>query len=259
MSRHGSRRTHTSPFVLAVLLSAVLVLSAIGFSTAIGRLVFLADFEMRLQSIRQQVHERFGLAGLLLPPPNLELQRFDARFPAHRTATWLHLLPASVFLVLAPLQFSSTMRTRFILFHRWSGRLLLLMAITSCLAGLYVGFVAPYAGVPETIVSTLFGLFFLVTLVKGFGAIRGGQTVGHRKWMIRAFALVLTASTARLALMGLDPLLRPIGAHYTTVFVLSLVVGWSVTSGAAELWINYSRPPLPSLLSQFVLTVKDRT
>ena len=54
-----------------------------------------------------------------------ELARADGRFAAHPLLILLHVIPGGFFLLLAPLQFSTWIRTRHFRVHRWSGRVLL--------------------------------------------------------------------------------------------------------------------------------------
>src|SRR5258708_16952940 len=48
----------------------------------------------------------------------------DAGFARHMALTLVHIFPAAVFMILAPLQFIPTIRAKHLSFHRWSGRLL---------------------------------------------------------------------------------------------------------------------------------------
>src|SRR5215472_14481780 len=51
----------------------------------------------------------------------------DAGFARHRALTLVHIVPASLFVCLAPLQFLPSIRRRHIWSHRWSGRVLLIL------------------------------------------------------------------------------------------------------------------------------------
>jgi uncharacterized membrane protein len=156
-------------------------------------------------------------------------------------ATVLHILPGGIFLLLAPLQFSSWVRSRFLQFHRWSGRLLVLAAMTAASTGLYFGLFLPFAGPGESVPITLFGGLLWYALWKAVVAIRGRQVVRHREWMIRAFALALAISTVRIVGAVLDLTLTPAGFGPRPMFVLAIWTGWVTTLGAAEIWIRYTR------------------
>src|SRR5258707_12409889 len=57
-------------------------------------------------------------------------------FTTHPILTCLHIVPGGLLVVLAPFQFSSHIRTRWIRFHRWSGRVIALAALPVGLSGL---------------------------------------------------------------------------------------------------------------------------
>src|SRR6266536_1238133 len=79
-----------------------LLLAAIGLAVALRRTYVL---------LFPPEHPRFAAAAAL-----------DAGFAAHRMLTLLHIIPAALLIVLMPLQFVSRIRTRHIIWHRWSGR-----------------------------------------------------------------------------------------------------------------------------------------
>ena len=66
--------------------------------------------------------------------------------------TNLHVVPGLVYLALAPVQFLKPVRRRYPDFHRWSGRLLVLIGIVLGAAALFLSTVIPYSGLPEQII-----------------------------------------------------------------------------------------------------------
>jgi len=165
---------------------------------------------------------------------NLLLQ-YEARFSTRPAMTLLHVIPGALFLSLGLLQFSSRIRNRWIRFHRWSGRVLMIAAIVSGFAGLYFGVVIPVAGFGEVSVIALVGAFIILAVVRGFLAIRRGDTARHREWMIRAFAAGIAVATVRV-IVGISQRFMPMPPAQT--IVVSFWAGWAITLGAAELWIR---------------------
>jgi uncharacterized membrane protein len=151
------------------------------------------------------------------------------------------VIPGGIFLTLALFQFSSNARRRYLPFHRWFGRALVLTAFAIGLTGLYFGLVVPYAGRSEAISIAIFGGLFLTAISRGFIAIRRGQVAQHREWMIRAFALALGIATVRIVGAIIDVTLTPAGIRPPVIFVLSVWVGWLLTLLAAELWLRHTR------------------
>ena len=145
-------------------------------------------------------------------------------------------------LLLAPLQFSSRIRSRHLRFHRWSGRIVMLAAITTALSGLYFGLFMPFGGPAEAVAIALFGGLLLTAVVRGFLAIRSGRVALHREWMIRTFALAIAISTVRLVGPVVDYAFTPGGLRSWDMFARSVWIGWVLTIAAAEAWIRYTRP-----------------
>lgn len=219
----------------------VVLLVAIGVAASLGRGVFLSDFGARLEPFRHQVLRALGRHDPFVLERAADVVLFDGRFAAHPFATVLHILPGGLFLLLAPLQFSPRVRSRFVQFHRWSGRLLVLAAITAASTGLYFGLFLPFAGPGESVPIALFGGLLLYALLKAVVAIRGRQVARHREWMIRAFALALAISTVRIVGAVLDLTVTPAGFGPRPMFVVAIWTGWVTTLGAAEIWIRYTR------------------
>ena len=168
---------------------------------------------------------------------------FSGKYYEHRVATFLHVLPGALVLLLAPLQFSKRLRSRYLGVHRWSGRLILLAVIPLSLSGFFFGSM-PFAGVPETLAIVVFGGLFLFAAARAFVAIRRRDIARHREWMIRMFAVAVGIETIRLV----DLLL--FGAFEISAraaFGISIWLGWIVTVGAAELWIHGTRPGVAPL------------
>jgi hypothetical protein len=152
--RDGAARNPPPPLLIGGLWSLVVLLSAIGAGAVIGRGVFPTDLGTRMEPLRDRIMGALDRDDPLKAPRPEELKRFDGRFGEHPLATLLHILPGGLFLVLAPLQFSSRIRNRHIAIHRWSGRVLVLAGFVSAVAGLYFGLLMPYAGPPEAAALT---------------------------------------------------------------------------------------------------------
>jgi hypothetical protein len=111
----------------------------------------------------------------------------------------LHAGFASTALLFGALQFSPVPRQRSPSFHRVVGRLY----VTSCLIGALPGFVLALGTSAGLIASIGFGLLataWTAANVLGWQRARTGQYTSHRRWMIRSWALTLSAVTLRLLL-----------------------------------------------------------
>ena len=207
----------------------VAILAAVGVSAAIGRAVSVAHGGLAYAQLSQ-----------LLPAEMVsEAYEFDRWFAAYPVLTFLHVLLGGIFLTLAPSQFSSRIRKRYVRFHRWSGRVLVLTALPIGLSGLLLAALFPYGGPAAASAAFAAGALFLVALIRAFVAIRRRDVARHREWMIRMFSVGLGIATVRV--VGLL-LFAITGARFQDIAGLSFWVGWVSTFAAAELWIRHTRP-----------------
>ena len=162
------------------------------------------------------------------------------RFP---TIVALHVVLGGIYLALAPWQFVKRIRSRHLGYHRWAGRLLVVIGVVVGVTALFMGLVIPKGGWPERVVICLFGTVFLVALVKGFVHVRAGRVSLHREWMIRAFAIGLAIATARLIFFPalLITMTDPTDRQFGTLLAASLAVAFVVHVSVAELWIRATR------------------
>ncbi len=225
----------------SVVRCAVVVLTAIGVAASLGRGIFLSDLAIQAEPFRQEALHALGRDDPFDLERAAELRFLDGRFASHPLATYLHILPGSLLLLVAPLQFSSWMRSRHLGVHRWSGRLLVAAAVTAASSGLYFGLFMPFGGRAESVPIAVFGGFLMYALMKAVAAIRRGDVARHREWMIRAFALALGISTVRIVVAVFDLTLTPAGFGARPLFVVSIWTGWVTTLVAAEIWIRYTR------------------
>lgn len=198
-----------------VLWTAIIMLTLVGLFASIHRGVLVADGGASAKT------------------------QFDRRFADHPVITFVHIVPGALFLTFAPFQFSVRVRTRYLRFHRWSGRLLVLSAIVSGSSGFVVG-LPSYGGAAESSARVVFGALLLITVVRAFVAIRLGDVSRHREWMIRAFSIAIGISTIRIVTLILTAIAGR--STFQEFFGVSFWIGWVLTLVAAELWIRYTRP-----------------
>lgn len=255
----GVSRTRTASVIVGGMWCTVVLLVLIGVTGAIARGIFPSDIAARMDPFRQSLLDAFGVVDPFAHERSRELAAFDGRFGAHPAATLLHIVPGAVFLLLAPLQLVSRVRDRHRELHRWSGRVAVIAAWISGLAGIYFGLFMPYAGIGEAIAIAVFGGLLLGSVSIGFVSIRRGRVARHREWMIRAFAVALAISTVRVVAAGLDLALTPLGVRPPQVFVISIWTGWILTVGVAELWIIATRAAAPGGASRSELPPAARS
>ena len=125
-----------------------------------------------------------------LIPPN------DDHFSRYLLPLRLHIAGGMGALLAGPWQFSEKLRTRALNLHRWLGRFYLLEVALGSVAGLVMATVSEQ-GLPTHLGFGILAVLWFVTGLEAYRMIRGGNTVAHRQWMIRNFALTLAAVTLR--------------------------------------------------------------
>ncbi|MFK7863722.1 MAG: DUF2306 domain-containing protein [Pseudohongiellaceae bacterium] len=165
----------------------------------------------------------------------------NEKFSEFPVAVSSHALFGAVYLLMAPLQFSQTIRKRSLNFHRWSGRVLVVLALMSGVGALFLGIIIPYSGTSEQIIIGFFGSLFLCSLVLSYTNIRRKNVQLHREWMIRALALGLSIATMRLIFVPVL-ILSALDREATEAWsIISFTIAFILHCGFAEFWIRRTR------------------
>jgi uncharacterized membrane protein len=181
--------------------------------------------------------------------------QLDAHFANHATLTLAHILPAMLFMVLGPLQFVRTLRSKYPQVHRWSGRIFLTASAIVGITGLTMAFGKTIGGVDEKAAITLFGTFFLIALARALWHALRRELAQHREWMIRGYAIGLAVAAIRpiMAAFFAAALLRGHAPEPREFFGAAFWIGFTLQVIVAEIWINYTRPatiaPMQSVAS----------
>jgi len=175
-------------------------------------------------------------------PPNprlAQLTALDDLFARYPILTLVHIVPGMLFMILGPLQFSSTIRERHLRWHRWSGRIFVACGLVIGTTALVMSFGMPaIGGLNQAAATTLFGTFFLIALCKAFWHIRRREIALHREWMIRAFSIGLAVATIR-PIVGVFFATSPLtGLTPREFFGIAFWIGFVLHLIAAEAWIR---------------------
>ena len=179
-----------------------------------------------------------SLAGVTKPYVNPKFGAFDKGIGLHPVLTFVHIIPGALFMILAPLQFIPKLRSRNPLFHRWSGRILVVLGLIIGISALIMSFTSAIGGANETAATFVFAVLFLVALCKGFYHIRRHEIALHREWMIRMFAIGFAIATVR-PIVGMFFAFSHLSPH--EFFGIAFWLGFTVHLLLAEVWINYTR------------------
>jgi uncharacterized membrane protein len=196
-----------------------------------GIVFFLIAVVLVFAGIRV-VNDSQNLAAGVIPPEG----EFDRRYAEHAVLAYAHILPGVVYLVLAPFQISRRFRNRHLPLHRKMGRVLVPVGLASGLFGIIFGILYSFGGFAEASAAVVFGSWFVFCLAYAYMHIRAGDTVGHRRWMIRAFAIGLGVGTIRIwvGLFEATGLL-----DFDDAFGAAFWIAWAMHVIAAEIWLRW--------------------
>ncbi len=202
--------------------------------------IFLAFIGLAVAARRSVVLLKPGT----LSARNNPAAELDSAFANRRTLTLTHILPAMLFMVLGPLQFVRSLRSKYPGFHRWSGRIFLTASAVVGVTGLTLAFGKTIGGLDEKAAIALFGTFFLIALAKALWHALRREFAQHREWMIRGYAIGLAVATIR-PIMGTFFAAAVLRGHRPDpheFFGTAFWIGFTLQMIAAEIWINYTRP-----------------
>lgn len=153
--------------------------------------------------------------------------------------TYTHLLSAIVFVVIAPFQFMSSFRNKYIRWHRVFGRIFIGTSVIASTSGLILGIKMPYGGLIQTYITILVFIMVTTAAFVGIRHIKNKRMLLHQAWMVRLFAWSMSIATMRFV----------VGAFYNlqpwdnrTWFAYALGISLIINILFAELWIKRFLP-----------------
>src|SRR5207302_2573937 len=167
----------------------------------------------------------------------------NARFAPMPLPLVLHIVSATAFAALGPLQFAAGFRRRWPAWHRVAGRLLVGCGLLVALTGLWMTlFYAPPDGSGALLFVSriVFGSAMVVSVVIGLAVILRRDVQGHRAWMARGYAIGLGAATQMLVLMVAEIVAGPPN-EFTHDSLMAL--SWVINLAVAEWAIRRRRAP----------------
>lgn len=187
----------------------------------------------------------FGALRAIELAGGAEIMPADARFSASPLPLVLHILSVTVFSILGPFQFATGFRRRRPGWHRAAGGLLVICGLLVGLSALWMTLFYPLKdGTGELLYAfrLLLGSAMVVSIVLGFAAIRRGDVIRHRAWMMRGYAIGIGAGTQVLTFAAGTLIAGP-----PSVLGGDLLNGaaWVINLAVAE-WAIRKRPATPT-------------
>lgn len=120
------------------------------------------------------------------------------RSDLYNACFYLHIAAGAICIGTALIQFSRYLLKRSRLLHRISGRLYVgVVLLLGAPTGLYMSFFAKGSFWERSLFLFMAGWWFISTF-KGLQSIRNKNILAHKLWMIRSYAMALTAVSFRL-------------------------------------------------------------
>lgn len=118
--------------------------------------------------------------------------------PLYSTSFYIHIFAGMFCIGSALLQFSTAIIKKRKPIHVWSGRIyVFVVLLLGAPTGMYMSFFAKGTGAEKGLFMFMAISWFFFTL-KGFTTILQKNVLAHKNWMIRSYAMALTAVTFRV-------------------------------------------------------------
>lgn len=171
-----------------------------------------------------------------------------ARWAAGYGPLVLHIVCGSLFAVLGVFQFLPGFRRRWPLWHRISGRVLVVAGIGAAITAIWLTLFYPpgeHDGEVLYAMRLIFGAAMLASIMLGLRAILQRDFAAHQAWMLRGYAIGMGAGTQVLTHL---PWVIFVGAVDTQSRTVLMGAAWVINLAVAELLIRRAARPREQLL-----------
>ena len=177
----------------------------------------------------------YAILAYALQPAGIAVgEAMQQVYRLHPLLIHTHAFAAGLALLLGPGQFSTRLRARRPALHRWIGRVYLGAGIVlGGISGLGLARVAQGGWVAQLGFACL-ALAWLYTGWRGYAAIRRGERVRHRRWMLRNHALTLAAVSLRIYVA----VALALGWPFATAYAVIAWLCWVPHLVIAQWWLG---------------------
>lgn len=203
------------------------------------------------------------LISILLEYPRYFPADFDATFligreksftPTYATAFYIHILTGPLAIVLSTLLMWSGGRARWLTWHRWAARSLMLLIFAALVpSGLWMApqaFAGPFAGVGFATLSLLTAL----TAGMALRYARQKKFAIHQRWATRCYVLLVSPLLLRIV----GGLLQVLQIESEWAYVMNAWLSWLVPLAAVEIYWHCSANQTPGSLMPRAATLSDQ-
>lgn len=173
---------------------------------------------------------------------------YQAGATGHNLMYFGHILPAILLSISGILQLFPQIRQHLPRFHRWNGRLFMVLGISGALTGLALTWISgSRLSTIGAIGITLNGLLIPVAIVMAWRYALARNVQAHKRWAVHSFLLVNGVWSFRLYLYGWFLLNR--GPNGNTQFL----------DGPADIFFSFACYLLPMLLAELLFWAQRQT
>lgn len=123
-----------------------------------------------------------------------DASRITSPVAAANAGIFLHMMSGALITALAPLQLLAPVRRRFPAVHRWSGRVLVGLALLTALGGLiYITLHGTVGGADMSLSFALYGVLMITSAVQALRHARARRWALHADWALRLFVLCIAS------------------------------------------------------------------
>jgi hypothetical protein len=163
-------------------------------------------------------------------------------------AVAVHLAAAVVIMLAGAVQLVPQVRGRFPVFHRWNGRIYMLTAATTGLAGLYMTWFRGSVGdLSQHLGGSLSAVLIWLCAAMALRYVLARDFTTHRRWALRLFLVVSAAWFYRLV-------------FFLTLFIFQRPVGFDPTtfSGPFPTFMSFGQYLIPLAVVEIYFWAQDR-
>ena len=165
----------------------------------------------------------------------LRIKQWIIHNPVWKSAFYIHVTTSSFCLIAGFTQFSKTLRTRLPAIHRYAGWLYASVIILFAGPSGFIMSLYANGGLLSQTAFTTLSLLWIFFTIQAFRFVKQGNFMAHRNYMIRSFALTLSAITLRAWKFVIVLAFRP---QPMDAYMLVAWLGWVPNLLVAEWYIR---------------------
>lgn len=164
----------------------------------------------------------------------LNIKQEEIKLTHYKIAFFSHVFSSIIVIIIGLPQFSYSVRKHFSFFHKLSGKIyILLILLIASPSGFIMGYYANGGIVSQISFVLLSVLWFMFTYI-AYKSIKTGDWKKHKSFMLRSYALTLSAISLRLLKWGIVSVFEL--APMDTYRIVS-IIGWTLNLVLVEMYI----------------------